>query len=75
VPNFYARRLGTVLAPAGRAWPTVGFNDPAVHAGAGFRIHLTDHLFVRPDVRVLWVFADGANQAVGVFAIGIGYRP
>lgn len=74
VPNFYARRLGSVVSPVGRGWPTVGFNDPAVHLGVGARMRLSDHVYVRPDVRVLWVFSGGARQAVSVFTFALGYQ-
>ena len=74
MPGFYARRLGPMGVPAVGAWESRAFTDPAVSIGGGLRVNVNEHLMVRPDLRALLVFADGASYTVGVFGMQIGYR-
>ncbi|MDE3155395.1 MAG: outer membrane beta-barrel protein [Acidobacteriota bacterium] len=75
VPSYYRARLGNVYVPQNRAWSTVSFNDPVLHLGAGVRIALTSHVYVRPDARVLFAFSHGAHDTIGVFSLAVGFQP
>jgi hypothetical protein len=72
--EFYARRLGAMMVPAGGAWETRSFVDPALNFGGGLRFNLNEHLMVRPDVRALVVFADGDTHTMAVYGVNVGYR-
>ena len=74
MPGFYARRLGPMVVPAGGAWETRSFTDPAMSVGGGLRFNLNEHLMVRPDIRALMVFADGDTHTMAVFGVNVGYR-
>jgi hypothetical protein len=74
MPGFYAHRLGPMSVPAGGAWETRSFTDPAVSVGGGLRFNVNEHVMVRPDVRALVVFADGETHTLGVFGVQLGYR-
>lgn len=74
LPVFYARRLGPLAFPAGAAWETVDFTDPALSIGGGLRFHLTERVMVRPDARALVIFGDGETHTLGVFGVSVGYR-
>jgi hypothetical protein len=74
MPGFYARRLGPLGVPVGRAWETRSFADPALSIGGGLRFNVNEHLMVRPDIRALVVFADGDTHTLGVFGMQLGYR-
>jgi hypothetical protein len=74
MPGFYARRLGPMAVPAGGAWQTRSFLDPAMSFGGGLRLNVNEHVMVRPDVRALVVFADGETHTLGVFGVQVGYR-
>jgi hypothetical protein len=72
--EFYARRLGALVVPAGGAWETHSFTDPALSFGGGLRFNVSEHLMVRPDVRALVVFADGETHTMAVYGVSVGYR-
>jgi hypothetical protein len=75
LPAFYARRLGAVVAPSqGSAWPTRTFTDPAFHLGVGARLHLTSHVFVRPEFSGLFIAANRDVQSLGMTSVAFGYR-
>lgn len=75
MPAFYGRRLGGVMTPAsGARFGTRTFTDPAASMGAGARIDVTSHVFVRPDARLLFVFGDGQTETLGTVSIAFGYR-
>jgi len=74
LPEFYARRLGTLVVPADRRWPTRVFNDPAITAGGGVRIALTPAFVVAPEARVWIVMANGHAHTSGLFGATVGYR-
>jgi hypothetical protein len=63
-----------MAVPAGGAWGTRRFTDPAVGFGGGLRFSVNQHLMVRPDARALVVFAAGETHTLGVFGIQLGYR-
>jgi hypothetical protein len=72
--NFYARRLGPMVVPAGGVWETRSFTDPAVSIGGGLRFNVNEHVMVRPDVRALVVFGNGDTHTLTVFGVNVGYR-
>jgi hypothetical protein len=74
MPGFYARRLGPMAVPAGGAWESRSFMDPAVSFGGGLRFNVNEHVMIRPDVRALVVFAEGDTHTLGVFGMQLGYR-
>jgi hypothetical protein len=75
IPAFYARRLGIVtVPPAGAGWPTRAFTDPAFHVGAGTRIEVAPRLFLRPELRGLFVVGDGDVHSLGAASVAFGYR-
>lgn len=75
MPTFYGRRLGAMNTPGiGGTWPTRTFTDPAVHLGGGVRINLTPNVFIRPEVRGLFVVADNAVESLGAVSAAFGYR-
>ena len=75
LPAFYGRRLGAVVAPLqGNKWPTRTFTDPAFHLGVGARLHVTPHVFVRPEFSGLFVAANRHVQSLGVTSVAFGYR-
>jgi hypothetical protein len=74
VPQFYARRLGSVTPPLDGRWPTRSFTDPMVAVGGGARIDLGRRFFLRPDARALVVFGDGDTQTIGMLNVGLGIR-
>lgn len=74
LPQFYARRLGSLVVPASGVWGVRTFADPAVSFGGGARLELTERLFLRPDARVLVVAAAGDTYTLGLVTIQVGYR-
>jgi hypothetical protein len=72
LPQFYARRLGSLVLPASGVWGERSFTDPAVSFGGGARLELTPGLFLRPEARALVVAADGDTYTVGLFTLQIG---
>lgn len=74
LPNFYGQRLGVLTVPTGQAWETRTFTDPSLSLGGGVRFDVTDHFMIRPDARVLLVFAEGDTYTVGRFGINVGYK-
>jgi hypothetical protein len=74
MPGFYGQRLGMMTVPAGGAWGTRSFTDPAVSFGGGMRLNLAPHLELRPDARALVVLDGGDSYTVGVFGVNLGYR-
>jgi hypothetical protein len=51
-----------------------GFTDPAVSIGGGLRLDLTNHLYVRPDVRTITIFGGGDTYSIGSLTFSVGYR-
>ena len=51
-----------------------GFTDPAESVGGGLRLDLTNHLYVRPDVRALTIFGGGDTYSIGSITFSVGYR-
>ena len=75
MPGFYGRRLGAVIIPVGNAgFGTRTFTDPAFSAGAGARVELASHLFLRPEARALFVRGGGLTHTLGTFSCAFGYR-
>lgn len=74
MPGFYGRRLGAMMVPAGGAWGTRTFTDPALTLGGGVRFNLASHLEVRPDARAIVVFDGRDAYTVGMFGVNLGYR-
>lgn len=72
--NFYARRMGPMMVPAGGAWDNRSFSDPAVSVGGGVRFNINEHVMIRPEIRALTVFADGDTHSLAVFGFNVGYR-
>ena len=75
LPDFYSRRLGTLVVPADRQWPDRTFQDPAFMFGGGVRIGGDSGLFIQPEARVWMVVADGRTRAsaLGGIAVGIAF--
>jgi hypothetical protein len=73
LPEYYARRLGALVVPADRRWPTRSFTDPAVTAGGGFHVHVGEHLVLQPEARVWITIAEGDTRTAGVFSVLAGY--
>jgi hypothetical protein len=74
VPEFYARRLGALTAPSVvDGWPTRTFTDPAFHLGTGVRLYATRQVFVRPELRGLFVVGDGRVQSLATASVALGY--
>ena len=73
LPEYYARRLGTLVVPADRRWPTRSFVDPAVTAGGGFHVHVGDRLVLQPEARIWITMAEGNTRTAGVFSVLAGY--
>ena len=71
---FYAQRLGTMMPSGTGRWGRRGFSDPALTFGGGVRVHVADHIMIRPDVRALVVFADGDTHSLATFVVNLGYR-
>jgi hypothetical protein len=74
LPEFYARRLGDLVVPASRRWPTRVFGDPAITAGGGIRIAVSDKVIVAPEARLWIVVANGHARTSGLFGATVGYR-
>lgn len=74
MPMFYARRMGARNAPGDGFGHMPGFTDPAVSVGGGVRLDLTNHLYVRPDVRAVTVFGGGDTYSIGSITVSVGYR-
>ena len=74
VPAFYGRRMGLVTAAGADGRWTTTFTDPAFHLGGGVRINVTPHVFIRPELRGLFVAADDDVQSLGAVSVGFGYR-
>jgi hypothetical protein len=74
MPMFYARRMGALNAPGDSFGHMPGFTDPAVSVGGGVRLDLTNHLYVRPDVRALTIFGGGDTYSIGSITFSVGYR-
>ena len=74
MPMFYARRMGASYAPGDGFGHMPGFTDPAVSVGGGVRLDLTNHLYVRPDVRAVAIFGGGDTYSVGSITFSVGYR-
>jgi len=74
MPMFYARRMGALNAPGDSFGHMPGFTDPAVSVGGGVRLDLTNHLYVRPDVRAVTIFGGGDTYSVGSITFSVGYR-
>ena len=74
VPAFYGRRMGPVAAAGADGTWTRTFTDPAFHLGGGVRINVTPHMFIRPELRGLFVAADDEVQSLGALSVGFGYR-
>jgi hypothetical protein len=75
LPDFYARRLGSLVVTAEREWPDRSFVDPATVFGGGVHLHVGRHVVVQPEVRVWTVFASGRTRTsalIGVTA-GVGF--
>lgn len=74
LPEFYARRLGSLPVPANREWGRRSFTDPAFSVGGGLNIRLTNHWQLRPDARALIVIRNGHTHTLGVYTVSAGYR-
>jgi hypothetical protein len=74
MPMFYARRMGALNAPGDGFGHMPGFTDPAVSVGGGVRLDLTNHLYVRPDVRAVTIFGGGDTYSIGSITFSVGYR-
>ncbi len=74
MPMFYAGRVAALTTPTDGRWHMQGFTDPAVSVGGGVRLDLTNHLYVRPDVRAVTVMGGGDTYTVGSATISVGYR-
>jgi hypothetical protein len=74
MPEFYARRLGALTASnVVNGWPTRTFTDPAIHLGTGVRLYATRQVFVRPELRGLFVVGDGRVQSLAAVSVALGY--
>lgn len=74
MPMFYLRRMGTMQALPDRRWGIHAFGDPALAAGGGVRVNITEHVYVRPEARALVALAEGRSLTTGIVTIGLGYR-
>jgi hypothetical protein len=74
LPDFYARRLGALVVPANREWPSHTWNDPVATAGAGVRLVSAGGFLVQPEARVWIVVAGGRTRTSGLIGASIGYR-
>lgn len=74
MPQFYARRLGTMTVPADGRWGTRNFIDPAVVLGGGLRVQVTPHMTVRPDVRAIVVVSGGHSYTTTIVGVDLRYR-
>jgi opacity protein-like surface antigen len=66
--------MGLVTAAGADGRWTRTFTDPAFHLGGGVRINVTPHVFIRPELRGLFVTADDDVQSLGAVSVGFGYR-
>lgn len=74
MPMFYADRVAALGAQTGRRGHMQGFSDPSVSVGGGVRFEVTNHVWVRPDVRAVSVFGGGDSYTVGSVTLSVGYR-
>lgn len=72
-PEFYMRRMRTAIR-AGSGGPQQTFRDFATSIGAGIDLHVKQHLALRPDVRVLFVHADGDTRPMAVYGVHLVYH-
>jgi len=68
VPTFYQSRMPQGFA--GRR----AFEDFLVTFGGGVDVHLTDHFFVRPEVNMMLVTADGDHRQMGLYGVQLVYH-
>jgi hypothetical protein len=73
LPDFYARRLGPLVVPAGGEWLDRSFVDPALTIGGGLHLHVGRHLVVQPEVRMWTVIADGRTRTSALIGVVAGY--
>ena len=72
-PEFYMRRMRmTVSVRTGG--PQQTFRDLSTSIGGGIDLYLKQHLAVRPDVRVLFVHADGDTRPLTVYGVHLVYH-
>jgi len=74
LPEFFARRLGTLMVPSGNEWGRRNFTDPAMYAGVGLRVNASAHVLMRIDGRALIVLRNRNTYTLGVFTAQVGYR-
>ena len=74
MPVFYLERMGVMQVPADGRWGRHMFGDPALAAGGGVRIGVSERVYVRPEVRALIAFAGGRTFTTTLVTFGIGYR-
>jgi hypothetical protein len=72
-PQFYTRRMRVAIR-AGSGGPQQTFRDFATSIGGGIDLYLKQHLALRPDVRVLFVHADGDTRPMGVYGVHLVYH-
>jgi hypothetical protein len=70
LPAFYGRRLGVGAPPRGERV----FDDFMVAVGGGADVYVTQHLSLRPDVRVLMARADGRTRPVTIVGLHLAYH-
>lgn len=74
MPMFYLERMGGMQVPADGRWGRHRFGDPALAAGGGVRMAVSDRVYVRPEVRALIAFSGGRSFTTTLVTFGIGYR-
>jgi hypothetical protein len=72
-PEFYMRRMG-MAGRAGSGGSQRTFRDFATSIGGGVDLYMKQHLALRPDVRVLFVHADGDTRPVAVYGVHLVYH-
>jgi hypothetical protein len=74
MPMFYLERMGIMQVPADGRWGRHMFGDPALAAGGGVRVAVSERVYVRPEVRALVAFSGGRSFTTTLVTFGIGYR-
>ena len=72
-PEFYMARMRMAIR-AGSGGPHQTFTDFATSVGGGIDLHLKQHVALRPDVRVLFVHADGDTRPMAVYGVHLVYH-
>jgi len=73
--KFYDPRANSVFSYSIRS-SSISRNHLQLHAAAGLRIYLKDHVFIRPQVDYHWVrnLIEFSSNSVPQYTLAIGYN-